>query len=208
MTSNRNVDPQNRIRAAVLAALVGSAGLPAHSQAPVPSGPLPGAPTVAAPTSGPAAITNAPAAATNAPAATDGIQLSFQGANIDMIVQWLSQTTGKSVLKHPQAQCQLTIVGGKKVSQREAINLVYRALSMEGFNAIESSSSILIVPEGREPKLNPELVAANQTEIPSGRQRLVKIFPLKASAAADVREIVQSHFVQGRPVERLVLPET
>jgi (2Fe-2S) ferredoxin len=26
--------------------------------------------------------------------------------------------------------------------------------------------------------------------------------------AADVREIVQSHFVQGRPVERLVLPET
>lgn len=188
MTSTRNLDSQNRIRAAVLAALVGSAGLPAHSQAPVPSGPLPGAPTVAAPTNAPAAPTNAPAAPTNAPAATDGIQLSFQGANIDMIVQWLSQTTGKSVLKHPQAQCQLTIVGGKKVSQREAINLVYRALSMEGFNAIESSSSILIVPDGREPKLNPELVAANQTEIPAGRQRLVKIFPLKASAAADVRE--------------------
>ena len=41
--------------------------------------------------------------------ATDLIQLSFQGANIDMVVQWLSQTTGKSVLKHPQVQCQLTI---------------------------------------------------------------------------------------------------
>jgi type II secretory pathway component GspD/PulD (secretin) len=63
---------------------------------------------------------------TNAPASTnldktvtpDEIQVSFQGANIDMIVQWLSQTTGKSVLKHPRVQCQLTIVSSKKVTQR------------------------------------------------------------------------------------------
>ena len=46
--------------------------------------------------------------------ATDQIQLSFQGANIDMVVQWLSQTTGKSVLKHPQVQCQLTITSPRK----------------------------------------------------------------------------------------------
>ncbi len=45
----------------------------------------------------------------------DEIQVSFQGANIEMIVQWLAQTTGKSVLKHPRVQCQLTIVGSKKV---------------------------------------------------------------------------------------------
>ncbi len=100
--------------------------------------------------------TNAPPAggsATNAPA-SDEIQLSFQGANIDMVVQWLAQQTGKSVLKHPQAQCQLTIVGSKKMAPRQAISLVYRALAMEGFAAIESSNSILIVPEGREPKLD------------------------------------------------------
>src|SRR5262249_29015992 len=56
------------------------------------------------------------------------IQVSFQGANIDMIVQWLAQTTGKSVVKHPQVQCQLTITSSKKLSQRDAISLVYRAL--------------------------------------------------------------------------------
>src|SRR4051812_37791472 len=37
----------------------------------------------------------------------DGVELSFQGANIDMVVQWLAQTTGKTVVKHPQVQCQL-----------------------------------------------------------------------------------------------------
>src|SRR5437660_10279410 len=41
-------------------------------------------------------------------AAPDEIQVSFQAANIDMIVQWLAQTTGKSVVKHPRVQCQLT----------------------------------------------------------------------------------------------------
>src|SRR5689334_21908540 len=28
----------------------------------------------------------------------DDVQLSFQGANIDMVVQWLAQTTGKTVV--------------------------------------------------------------------------------------------------------------
>src|SRR5579859_381971 len=106
-----------------------------------------------------ATATNAPAGQTSDknPASTNAgpeeIQVSFQGANIDMIVQWLAQTTGKSVVKHPQVQCQLTITSSKKVSQREAISLVYRALALEGFTAVESSNFILLVPEGKEPKL-------------------------------------------------------
>ncbi len=120
--------------------------------------------------------------------ATDGIQLSFQGANIDLIVQWLSQTTGKSVLKHPQVQCQLTITSSKKVTPREAINLVYRALALEGFSAIEFSDSILIVPQDKEPRMSPELLGSSQTNVPEGRQRLVKVFALKHLQAADVKD--------------------
>jgi len=118
----------------------------------------------------------------------DQIQLSFQGANIDMIIQWLSQTTGKSVLKHPQVQCQLTITSSKKVSQREAINLVYRALALEGYSAIEFSDSILIVPQDKEPRMSPELLGNTQTNVPEGRQRLVKVFDLKHMKASDVKD--------------------
>jgi general secretion pathway protein D len=131
------------------------------------------------------------AGATNALTGTnspDMIQLSFQGANIDMVVQWLSQTTGKSVLKHPQVQCQLTITSSRKVSQREAINLVYRALALEGFSAIEFADSILIVPQDKEPKMSPELLSSSQTNIPEGRQRLVRVFELKHLKAAEVKE--------------------
>ncbi|HEX9047173.1 MAG TPA: secretin N-terminal domain-containing protein [Verrucomicrobiae bacterium] len=125
---------------------------------------------------------------TNQSSTNDLIQLSFQGANIDMVIQWLSQNTGKSVVKHPQVNCQLTITSSKKVTPREAINLIYRALALEGYSAIEFSDSILIVPQDKEPRMNPELISSTQTNVPEGRQRLVKVFPLQHLQAADVKD--------------------
>jgi general secretion pathway protein D len=132
------------------------------------------------------AITNQDSGGTN-----DEVQLSFQNANIDLVVKWLSETTGKSVIKHPQVQCQLTITSSKKVPKREAINLVYRALGLEGFTAIEFNSSILIVPEGKEPNMSPELVDSSRKDIPEGRQRLVKVFSLKHVQAADLKDRIR-----------------
>jgi type II secretion system protein D len=122
---------------------------------------------------------------------TNEIQLSFQNASIDMIVQWLAQTTGKSVVKHPQVNCQITISSSKKVSPREAINLVYQALGLQDVTAIEFSKSILIVPAGKEPNMSPELVEPSQ-DIPEGRQRLVKVFSLQHIQAADLKERIRS----------------
>ncbi len=144
------------------------------------------------------ATTNLAGSNTNLP---EGIQLSFQGANIDMIVQWLAQTTGKTVLKHPQVQCQLTITSSKKVSQREAINLVYRALALEGFTAIELASSILIVPEGKEPMMSPELLDSSQTNVPEGRQRLIRVFSLKHVHAADLKDRLRTVLTDKATVE-------
>jgi type II secretion system protein D len=154
------------------------------------------------------ASTNAPAADakptstdTNSPAASadkggastnQDIQVSFQGANIDMIVQWLAQTTGKSVLKHPQAQCQVNIISSKKLPPREALNLVYRAMSLEGVTAVESSTTIMLVPQDKEPKLNPQLLDASRKDIPDGRERLVKLFPLMHAQADDLKDKLRS----------------
>ena len=131
--------------------------------------------------------TNQDGSKTNA----DEIQLSFQGANVDMIIQWLAATTGKTVLKHPQVQCQLTITSSKKVSTREAIVLVYRALAMEKITVIESARSILVVPEGQEPRTIPELATGSVTNLSEGRQRLVKVFSLKHLQAADLKERIK-----------------
>jgi len=131
----------------------------------------------------------------------DLIQLSFQGANIDMIVQWLAETTGKSVVKHPQVQCQITIVGSKKVTRQEAITLVYRALSLEGATAIETDKSILIVPEGKEPKMSPEMIQGAQTGIPGSRERVVKVFNLQHAHAGSLKDKIKSVLSEKATVE-------
>jgi type II secretion system protein D len=133
-------------------------------------------------------LTSTNSSGTNA----DDIQLSFQGANIDMVVQWLAQTTGKTVVKHPQVQCQLNVVSSKKVPPREAVNTVYRALALEGFTVVETTRTILIVPEGKEPRMTPEVVDGNVKELPEGRQRLVKVFSLNHIQAASIREKIQA----------------
>ena len=133
--------------------------------------------------------TNVDASKTNS---SDLIQISFQGANVDMIAQWLSQTTGKTVVKHPRVQCQVTIISSKKMPMREAINMVYRALALEGFSAVELSNSIMIVPAGEEPKMSPEVVTGSMTNVPAGRQRLVKVFSLKSIQAEDLRERIKT----------------
>jgi len=198
--SSRNRNARTR-RAHPLLALLALAGLlfvqaPGFSQAPPPRPPgapgnppaVPGNPGGATPTPGGPAATPI---VDPLPAGED-IQLSFQGANIDTVVQWLAKATGKSVIKHPRAQCQLTIVSSRKLKARDAINLVYRALALEGFSAAETSNSILILPEGQEPKIGPELVNNTQQELPDGRQRLMKIFPLKNIPPAELRDKIRS----------------
>ncbi len=148
-------------------------------------------PAAVAPNASPAPARAAPVPPEDA-SASDEIQLSFQGANIEMVVQWLAKTTGKSVVKHPKVQCQLTIVSSKKLGHQDAVNLVYRALALEGFTTIETSKSILIVPDGQEPKMSPELMDNSRPDVPEGRQRLIKIFPLKYIQAAELREKVRT----------------
>ncbi len=162
---------------------------PVSSPSPPPVG---ASQTAGSPTPGPNAE-NQPTGTTDKdkPVNPEEIQLSFQGANIEMVVQWLAKTTGKSVIKHPRVQCQITIVSSKSVTSREALNLVYRALTLEGFTTIESTKSILIVPEGQDTKLSPELIGSTTTNIPEGRQRLIKVFPLKHIQAGELKEKVK-----------------
>ena len=149
-----------------------------------------------APAAGPGAGgTNAPAGAQGEAekgASSDEVQLSLMGANVDMVVQWLAQNTGKTVIKSPKVQCQLMITSSKKLSKRAAITLVYRALALEGFSVTESSNAIYITPEGQEPKMNPELLDAGSKDIPEGRERLVKIFTLRHIAPAELKEKVRA----------------
>jgi general secretion pathway protein D len=182
-----------------LAALIYCFSLPLAWTQDTPPAPTPPAATPAADKAPDAASSS-----TNSPAAkstNDLIQLSFQGANIDMVAQWLSETTGKSVIKHPQVQCQITIVGSKKVTRDQAVTMIYRALEAEGFTTIEAAQSILIVPEGKEPKLSPEMPVSGQTAAAGGHEREVRVFTLQYAQATELKDKIKTVLTEKATVE-------
>lgn len=145
---------------------------------------------------------SAEATSTNAPDLNREIQVSFRGSNIDMVIQWLAKETGKSVLKHPQARVQLTIFSSKKLPVREAIELVYQAMAMEGHHVIETSNAIMIVPKDKEPKMSPEFVGEKTTaEISEGRRQIVRIFEVEHGQATDLSERCKAVLSEGSTVE-------
>jgi len=160
-----------------------------NQQPPAPAPAPPGAPpaSVATPPAG------APATSTGAAAVASAgdVQLSFAGANVDLVVKWLAEVTGKSIVKHKGVNCQLTILSSKKLPLKEAIGLVYRALALEGFSAVETGEFIILLPENLEPKVGAEMMNAANEKLLEGKQVVVKIFQLQNTTAAKLRDKVR-----------------
>jgi type II secretion system protein D len=153
------------------------------------------------PPAAPAGAAALPAGAGAAAIKGEDIQLSFSGANVDAVVKWLAELTGKSIVKHKGVNCQLTILSSKKLPQREALGLVYRALALEGFTAIETAESITLVPEAMESKVGAEVVNGSESGPLQGKQVLVKVFQLQQAQAAKLKDKVRGVLSEKAKVE-------
>ncbi|MCA8962211.1 MAG: hypothetical protein KDC38_16915, partial [Planctomycetes bacterium] len=121
----------------------------------------------------------------------DLVQLSFSGASIDVVTQWLAEVTGKSLIKHKDVACSLTIMSSQKLPRREAIRLVYDALALEGFVAVENSSVVYIVPEAQAGKVSAEVLNGHADTL-GGRQIGVQFFELQHAKAESLKDEIKA----------------
>ena len=126
------------------------------------------------------------------------IQLSFQGADINNVTQWLAEKTKKSVIKHPQVNCQLTIINPSELPVSEALELVYSALMLEGYQAIERSRSIYLVPKGQAGNLGLELATDTEGD---RRRRVMKVYDLKYAQAWELDDKLEGVLSEDAEVE-------
>ncbi len=119
------------------------------------------------------------------------VELSFQNAKIELIIKWLGEVTGKTIIKHPTVKCQLNVMSSKKRTLKQALRMVYNALSLEGFSAIETSDTIYLVPEKEAGKIAPEWLDGDEERL-EGKQRVVKIFSLEHATATSLKSKLAS----------------
>ncbi len=128
-------------------------------------------------------------ATTEADSPREEIQLSFDGVGVQFVVTWLAEMTGKSIVKHKDVDCQLTIVSPNQLPVKEALRLVYRALALEGFSVIENHADILLVPSEEAKKMSPHFVGDGELE---GHQIVLKIFRLQNASPAKVKDTLRA----------------
>ncbi len=187
--------------AAMLAIALGVSPVAAQENAPPPSP----APTPPAPADGaaPAPAPDGTKPAETKPAETkptetkptekpDEVQLSFQGAKIDVVLKWLNQVTGKTIIKHPKVNVQLSVMSTRKLTKAQAMRMVYQALSLQGITAVESKEAIYVLPEGEASKIPPSWLGGSDGEVLEGKHIVAVPFRLSHAKPSALQEKVKS----------------
>lgn len=73
------------------------------------------------------------------------ITLQLNNFNTDQLVKFLSDTTGKPVIKQKDVNTQITVTSPKPVTKRRALELIYDALLIEGVYVIEMNGQLHMV---------------------------------------------------------------
>lgn len=135
------------------------------------------------------AASGAPAAPAPAAADADKVALNLKQANIDQVMKFLTDLTGKPVMKHKDAKAQITIVSNEKVSKQDAVRMICEALRLDGVSLVERNTIIWLVPEAMLPQLDVALT------LPAGAVPQVgvvsKALSVKFADVAELEKIIR-----------------
>lgn len=79
--------------------------------------------------------------------ATEKVTLSLQNADIKHLVEWASEYISKTIIVHPSVQGSITVIAGEPIPANQVGQVFQSILQVHGFVAIESDTSIKILPE-------------------------------------------------------------
>ena len=135
----------------------------------------------------------------------DLVQLSLNNAKIDVVIKWLGQTTGKTIIRDPKVNAQLNVMSSKKMSKRDAIRMVYQALQLQGVAAVEDKEVLYLVPEDKAKTIPPLWINGDPDAPLQGRQFVVRAFDIEKGDPTEIRGRLNQVLSPDAKVE--VIPE-
>jgi len=74
------------------------------------------------------------------------ISMSFDQADIDHVLKFLAEQSGRIIVKEPSVQTKVTIVSTAKITVADAFRILSALLSVKGFSVIEDTDIVRIMP--------------------------------------------------------------
>lgn len=127
------------------------------------------------------------------------ISFSFQQADIDDVLRFLADASGKIVFKDSSVATSLTIRNQNRIPVSQAIKLVQTILSFKGYALVETEDALIVTStaEAKARRSTKVTVGKDLASIPQGKEIITHIFPLENVDAVRIREELQPLFGGG-----------
>jgi len=118
------------------------------------------------------------------------ISFSFQQADIDDVLRFLADASGKMVFKDSTVQTSVTIRNQSRISVKEAIGIIQFVLDLKGFSLVETPQALIVTTAADSVKKRSTKVSQGREleSVPEGKEIITHVIPLKSADAVRLRE--------------------
>ncbi len=118
------------------------------------------------------------------------ITMDFQDADLNVVIKFIGEITGKNFLVSDQVRGKVTIISPKKITVREAYQVFESVLEMNGYTAVPAEDAIKIVPSGVARQSGIETQEGKDASAVQIADRMItQIIPLEHAAGEEVRNL-------------------
>ena len=142
------------------------------------------------------------------------ITMDFQDVDLNVVIKFMGELTGKNFLVSDQVRGKVTIISPKKITVGEAYKVFESVLEMSGFSAVPGVDSIKIIPSGVARQSGLEIHEGKEASAVKPEDTMItQIIPLEYSSSDEVRNLFtpliskDGMIVSYKPTNHLIITE-
>jgi general secretion pathway protein D len=142
------------------------------------------------------------------------ITLDFQDVDLNVVIKFMGELTGKNFLVSDQVRGKVTIISPKKITVGEAYKVFESVLEMNGFSAVSGVDAIKIIPSGVARQAGLEIHEGKEASAVKPEDTMItQIIPLEYSSSDEVRNLFtpliskDGMIVSYKPTNHLIITE-
>jgi general secretion pathway protein D len=142
------------------------------------------------------------------------ITMDFQDADLNVVIKFIGELTGKNFLVSDQVRGKVTIISPKKITVREAYQVFESVLEMNGFTAVPGTDATKIIPSGIARQTGLEIHEGKEASAVKVEDKMItQIIPLEHGSSDEIRTLFapliskDGTIISYKPTNHLVVTE-
>lgn len=116
-----------------------------------------------------------------------------KGVDVGLIVKFISDKTGKPVLKDSDVSGKITVYSAEKIPEDKALKLIYDALELAGIAVIETPDHITMVKAEKAKTMKMPILQSDESasSITNKTQIIQKVFKLRTTSPKEIKDALK-----------------